>query len=116
MREIGTQLAAAQDAEHRRAVAIGNPVLQRGAGRHGVTAAEIATARLDAVLAGCESAGGRVLSGEGVQGLTSAFLSAGSRCVIATLWLGKVDATRTRLSTLSGSEAKAIQCFGRLVI
>jgi tetratricopeptide (TPR) repeat protein len=54
-----------------------------------VTAAEIAGARITAsltVLAGCESAGGRILSGEGVQGLTSAFLSAGSRCVLATLW------------------------------
>jgi len=63
-----------------------------------VTAAEIATARLDAdltVLAGCESAGGRVLSGEGVQGLTSAFLSAGSRCVMATLWSVDDRSTQT---------------------
>jgi CHAT domain-containing protein len=39
-----------------------------------------------AVLSSCESAGGRVLSGEGVQGLTSAFLSAGVPTVLATLW------------------------------
>lgn len=38
------------------------------------------------VLAGCESAGGRTVSGEGVLGLSSAFLSAGATCVIATLW------------------------------
>lgn len=42
-----------------------------------------------AVLSSCESAGGRVLSGEGVQGLTSAFLSAGVPTVLATLW--KID-------------------------
>ena len=38
------------------------------------------------VLSGCESAGGRVLSGEGVLGLTSAFLSAGVPTVVASLW------------------------------
>jgi CHAT domain-containing protein/tetratricopeptide (TPR) repeat protein len=39
-----------------------------------------------AVLSGCASAGGAVLSGEGVLGLSSAFLSAGVPSVIATLW------------------------------
>jgi tetratricopeptide (TPR) repeat protein len=39
-----------------------------------------------AVLSGCESAGGRILSGEGVLGLTGAFVSAGVPAVIATLW------------------------------
>jgi tetratricopeptide (TPR) repeat protein len=43
------------------------------------------SARL-AVLSGCESAHGRLLSGEGVLGLTSAFLSAGVPAVVATLW------------------------------
>jgi tetratricopeptide (TPR) repeat protein len=38
------------------------------------------------VLSGCESAGGRFASGEGVLGLTSAFLSAGVPAVIASLW------------------------------
>lgn len=38
------------------------------------------------VLSGCESAGGRILSGEGVLGLSSAFLSAGVPAVLATLW------------------------------
>ena len=38
------------------------------------------------VLAGCESAGGRVLDGEGVLGFTRAFLRSGTRGVVATLW------------------------------
>ena len=39
-----------------------------------------------AVLSNCQSAGGRIVSGEGVQGLSSAFLSAGVPTVVATLW------------------------------
>jgi hypothetical protein len=52
-------------------------------------ASEIAGWKLPAdlvVLSSCQSAGGRILSGEGVQGLTSAFLSAGVPAVVATLW------------------------------
>jgi tetratricopeptide (TPR) repeat protein len=52
-------------------------------------ASEIAGWKLPArlvVLSSCESARGRILSGEGVQGLTSAFLSAGVPAVLATLW------------------------------
>ncbi|MCB9515512.1 MAG: CHAT domain-containing protein [Candidatus Latescibacteria bacterium] len=63
----------------------------------GLTAADIARGRLDAelaVLAACESAGGRTLSGEGVLGLTGAFLSAGVPTVLATLWPVDDDATR----------------------
>jgi tetratricopeptide (TPR) repeat protein len=59
-------------------------------------AADIAGCRLGArlaVLAACESAGGRVLSGEGVLGLASAFLGAGVPAVVATLW--PVDDART---------------------
>jgi CHAT domain-containing protein len=52
------------------------------------------TARL-AVLAACESASGRALSGEGVQGLTAAFLSAGVPAVVASLW--PVDDRATEL-------------------
>jgi CHAT domain-containing protein/tetratricopeptide (TPR) repeat protein len=39
-----------------------------------------------AVLSGCESAMGRTSSGEGVLGLTAAFMSAGVPAVVATLW------------------------------
>jgi CHAT domain-containing protein len=52
-------------------------------------AQEIAEMRLPArlaVLAGCESAGGRIVSGEGVVGLTAAFTAATVPTVIATLW------------------------------
>jgi len=52
-------------------------------------AAQIAGTRLSAglaVLAGCESAGGTIVSGEGVLGLSSAFLAAGVPAVLASLW------------------------------
>lgn len=39
-----------------------------------------------AVISGCESAGGRLLAGEGVLGLTGAFLSAGAAVTVVSLW------------------------------
>ncbi len=54
-----------------------------------LSAAEIAGSRFDArlaVLAACSSGSGRLLSGEGVLGLSSAFLAAGVPTVVATLW------------------------------
>lgn len=39
-----------------------------------------------AVLSGCSSAGGHALSGEGMLGLSGAFLAAGSQAVVASLW------------------------------
>jgi CHAT domain-containing protein len=49
-----------------------------------IAAMELATRM--AVLSSCESARGRVVSGEGVLGLSSAFLSAGVPTVVASLW------------------------------
>lgn len=54
-----------------------------------LTSADVAGLRLEpnlAVLSGCSSAGGRALSGEGMLGLTGAFLAAGSHAVVASLW------------------------------
>jgi tetratricopeptide (TPR) repeat protein len=50
---------------------------------------ELAALRLDAdlvVLSACRTAGGVVLGGEGVQGLTAPLLQAGARSVVATQW------------------------------
>ncbi len=62
-----------------------------------ITAADIAGSRLDArlaVLSSCRSAGGRLLSGEGVQSLAGAFLVAGVPAVVATLWAVEDGSTR----------------------
>ncbi|MCP4571540.1 MAG: CHAT domain-containing protein [bacterium] len=52
-------------------------------------AADIAGLELSArlaVLSGCSTAGGRLITGEGVSSLASAFLGAGVPAVLATLW------------------------------
>ncbi|HEX6059719.1 MAG TPA: CHAT domain-containing protein [Gemmatimonadaceae bacterium] len=64
--------------------------LSAGGGESGfVGAAELASLDLDAalvVLSACRSAGGVVVDGEGVQGLTAPLLEAGARSVVATTW------------------------------
>jgi hypothetical protein len=54
-----------------------------------VTPGELAALELDAdmvVLSACRTAGGVVVDGEGVQGLTAPLLQAGARSVVATSW------------------------------
>jgi CHAT domain-containing protein/tetratricopeptide (TPR) repeat protein len=54
-----------------------------------VTPGELAALRLDAdmvVLSACRTAGGVVVDGEGIQGLTASLLEAGARSVVATSW------------------------------
>ncbi len=74
--------------------------LSPGEGEDGfVTAADLAELRLDAdlvVLSGCNTAGGVVVGGEGIAGLTAPLLEAGARAVVASRWpIG--DRTTARL-------------------
>jgi tetratricopeptide (TPR) repeat protein len=68
-------------------------ILMRSADAAGGTrllrAEQIAATRLSArhvFISGCESARGRVIRGEGIQGISTAFLAAGAQSVVATLW------------------------------
>jgi CHAT domain-containing protein len=65
-------------------------VLAPSAGESGfVGAGDLTALRLDAdlvVLSACRSAGGVVVGGEGMQGLTSPLLAAGARSLVATQW------------------------------
>ncbi len=70
--------------------------LAPGGGEDGfVTAADLAALSLRAdlvVLSGCRTAGGVVVFGEGIQGLTAPLLRAGARSVLATSWTVRDDA------------------------
>ena len=60
-----------------------------GAGSGLVTAGDLAQLHLRAdlvVLSACRTAGGVVVDGEGMQGLTAPLLEAGARTVVATTW------------------------------
>ena len=69
-----------------------------------LTAEEIAVLDLDgvewAVLSACESGAGTVAIGEGVLGLRRAFLIAGARSVIMSLWAADDAAARTWMNAL----------------
>lgn len=61
-----------------------------------LTAGEVASMRLHAdmvTLSGCQTTGGYTYLGEGTFGLTRAFLTAGARSVVASLWRVEDDAT-----------------------
>jgi CHAT domain-containing protein len=64
--------------------------LTPGEGESGfVSPGEVAALSLNAdlvVLSACRTAGGVVLDGEGVQGLTSSFLEAGAQSIVASQW------------------------------
>ena len=72
--------------------ALGRTALALAPGDSGsglVTPAELARLRLRAdlvVLSACRTAGGVVVDGEGLQGLTTPLLEAGARSVVATSW------------------------------
>ena len=73
--------------------------LAPGGGHDGfVTAADLGALRLNAdlvVLSGCRTAGGVLVAGEGLQGLTAPLLQAGAQSVLATIWrVGDGDAAR----------------------
>jgi CHAT domain-containing protein len=84
--------------------------LAPGGGETGLVApGDLAALRLRAdlvVLSACRSAGGVVVAGEGVQGLTSPLLQAGARSVVATGWRigdrGTVSFVRDFYAALAG--------------
>ncbi len=64
-------------------------ILLASNGNNSLEAADVAELTLKArlaVLASCSSAGSRTIAGEGMLGLTSAFLASGVQTVVATLW------------------------------
>jgi tetratricopeptide (TPR) repeat protein len=71
---------------------------ESGGARELLRAETIATLPLRArlvVLSSCQSAAGTILAGEGVSGLSTAFLAAGARTVVASLWPVDDRATET---------------------
>ena len=72
--------------------------LAPGDGEDGfVTPSELAGLRLAArlvVLSACETAGGKLVQGEGVAGLTAPLFAAGARAVVATRWRIGDESTR----------------------
>lgn len=76
-------------------------------------AADILALPLDAgltVLSSCSSGAGKILSGEGVLGLSSAFLSAGVPAVLASLWAVDDGATTRFMDLYYGFLADGQDC------
>jgi tetratricopeptide (TPR) repeat protein len=106
---IGTEELARCEVVHLAAHVRVDDVHPWRSGLPGLRAGRIAEMRLPArlaVLAGCESAGGRVVSGEGVLGLTAAFQSAGVPAVVATLWPVSDRATASLMRAFYGALAR----------
>ncbi|MEO8200258.1 MAG: CHAT domain-containing protein [Gemmatimonadota bacterium] len=78
--------------------------LAPGNGQDGfVSAADLAGLHLRAdlvVLSACRTAGGQVINGEGVQGLTAPLLEAGARATVATRWQVSDDQTMEILDVM----------------
>jgi CHAT domain-containing protein len=74
-----------------------------------LTAMDIATLDLRAdlvVLSGCRTARGRVIGGEGLQGLAGPFLAAGARALVASHWEVRDNATVALMDDLYAALAR----------
>ncbi|MGP0075722.1 MAG: CHAT domain-containing protein [Bryobacteraceae bacterium] len=86
-------------------------ILSREGNRYALTAREIMKIPLDAslvTLSSCRSAGARAYSGEGLVGLTWAFLQAGARNVIAGLWDVDDESTSRLMSRMYGALTRGV--------
>ena len=86
-------------------------ILSREGNVYALTAREIMKVPLDAsvvTLSSCRSAGARAYSGEGLVGLTWAFLQAGARNVIAGLWDVDDQSTARLMSRMYGDLTRGV--------
>jgi len=86
-------------------------ILSRKGTAYTLTARTIMTIPLNAnvvTLSACRSAGARAYSGEGLVGLTWAFLQAGARRVIAGLWDVSDESTSILMASLYGDLARGM--------
>jgi len=86
-------------------------ILSREGNMYALTAREIMKVPLDAsvvTLSSCRSAGARAYSGEGLVGLTWAFLQAGARNVIAGLWDVDDESTSRLMSRMYGDLTRGV--------
>ena len=86
-------------------------ILSREGNTYALTAREIMNVPLDAslvTLSSCRSAGARAYSGEGLVGLTWAFLEAGAHNVIAGLWDVDDESTSRLMSRMYGDLTRGV--------